>query len=532
MPPCLESWMIKIPLIRRCFTVRPDNPWDSEEIHSSRRCVRRFERRWKRTKLTIDKEIMLRGIQELHNMINKAKTTFLESQIQESSRKKVSLFRLIDSLLLPKPVLRLPAHSSLTELVERFGDFFVSKIVKIREDLDAAVGLWVPEVRVPVVAFVSFAPVSAHDVVSLIMNCPTKSSPLDPLPTFVLKESFATLSSAITEKRKWLSLNRLKLNEDKTDALLVSSKDAVRKKNISSMPLMVGDVPISPSPVVLNLAKDPSLEAINPIRILYGISHFWGTLYDVDYFQPILTNDGFIQKHFTNKVNEYLKLLSIFVSCGHFSTTFDRERALLRILAVFNPEFVGPRSAPITAQLHVKQKNVDREMIREDSKAILQKLTVKENAVLEIMFKGEYGFGSGPTREFFSLLSREIQRFDLFLWRGERVTFDVDGPLQTVDYVQSTTGIFPLPTTHRDQMNSTSGWSFYLVGKLLARCIMDSRQPGISFNTLFYCWMLDEVQWRQWTYKELEQIDVILSKSYGCLLDIVNENRRIEQDLM
>ena len=50
-----------------------------------------------------------------------------------------------------------------------------------------------------------------------------------------------------------MSLNRLKLNEDKTDALLVSSKDAVRKRNISSMPLMVGDAPISPSPVVLNL---------------------------------------------------------------------------------------------------------------------------------------------------------------------------------------------------------------------------------------------------------------------------------------
>lgn len=103
----------------------------------------------------------------------------------------------------------------------------------------------------------------------------------------------------------------------------------------------------------------------------------------------------------------YSKLLSIFVSCGHFSTTFDRERALLRILAVFNPEFVGPRSAHITAQLHVKQNNVDREMIREDSKAILQKLTVKENAVLEIMFKGEVSFFSKNFHEqflFFILL--------------------------------------------------------------------------------------------------------------------------------
>jgi hypothetical protein len=77
--------------------------------------------------------------------------------------------------------------------------------------------------------------------------------------------AFATLSSAITEQRNWLSLNRLKLNEDKTDALLVSSKDAVRKKNISSMSLMVGDVPISPSPVVLNLGvrldSHPTMES-------------------------------------------------------------------------------------------------------------------------------------------------------------------------------------------------------------------------------------------------------------------------------
>ncbi len=74
------------PLIRRCFTVRPDNPWDSEEIHSSRRCVRRSERRWKWTKLTIDKEIMLRGLQELHNMINKARFSNLRYMIRLGRR--------------------------------------------------------------------------------------------------------------------------------------------------------------------------------------------------------------------------------------------------------------------------------------------------------------------------------------------------------------------------------------------------------------------------------------------------------------
>jgi hypothetical protein len=50
-----------------------------------------------------------------------------------------------------------------------------------------------------------------------------------------------------------LAVNRLKLNEDKTDALLVSSKDNVAKKRIASIPLVVGGAIIIPSPVVRNL---------------------------------------------------------------------------------------------------------------------------------------------------------------------------------------------------------------------------------------------------------------------------------------
>ena len=45
----------------------------------------------------------------------------------------------------------------------------------------------------------SFTLVSAHDVASLIMNCPTKSSPLDPLPTFVLKECVSNLAPRIAD---------------------------------------------------------------------------------------------------------------------------------------------------------------------------------------------------------------------------------------------------------------------------------------------------------------------------------------------
>jgi hypothetical protein len=43
---------------------------------------------------------------------------------------------------------------------------------------------------------------------------------------------FDNLAASLAEQGKWLAVNRLKLNDDKTDALLVSSKDNVAKKRM------------------------------------------------------------------------------------------------------------------------------------------------------------------------------------------------------------------------------------------------------------------------------------------------------------
>ncbi|EFX76673.1 hypothetical protein DAPPUDRAFT_106838 [Daphnia pulex] len=65
--------------------------------------------------------------------------------------------------------------------------------------------------------------------------------------------STTSFTASLVEQGKWLAVNHLKLNEDKTDALLVSSKDNVAKKRIASIPLVVGGASIIPSPVVRNL---------------------------------------------------------------------------------------------------------------------------------------------------------------------------------------------------------------------------------------------------------------------------------------
>jgi hypothetical protein len=104
----------------------------------------------------------------------------------------------VDSLFLVKPGLRLPAHDSLAAVVERFSHFVVSKIAAIRATLDAVTSSWKPEAHRPVAAFKTFSAVTVHDISSLVLSCPSRSSPLDPIPTFVLQECLPVLVPSTT----------------------------------------------------------------------------------------------------------------------------------------------------------------------------------------------------------------------------------------------------------------------------------------------------------------------------------------------
>lgn len=40
-------------------------------------------------------------------------------------------------------------------------------------------------------------------------------------------------------------------------------------------------------------------------------------------------------------------------------------------------------------------------------------------ALLEVQYQDEVGIGLGPTLEFYTLVSRELQQADLHMWRGD-----------------------------------------------------------------------------------------------------------------
>ena len=46
-------------------------------------------------------------------------------------------------------------------------------------------------------------------------------------------------------------------------------------------------------------------------------------------------------------------------------------------------------------------------------------------SLLKIQYEGEVGTGLGPTLEFYSLVSKELQRADLQLWKGATVKIGI-----------------------------------------------------------------------------------------------------------
>ncbi|CCE85805.1 Piso0_005440 [Millerozyma farinosa CBS 7064] len=103
--------------------------------------------------------------------------------------------------------------------------------------------------------------------------------------------------------------------------------------------------------------------------------------------------------------------------------------------------------------------------------------------IFEIEYFDEVGSGLGPTLEFYAVVSREFSRKKLKLWRDES-----DSESSSDNYVVSFNGLFPSPL-HKTQLNTENGrkvlFFFQVLGKFVARALLDSRILDLRLNPLF-----------------------------------------------
>ncbi|KAM6414615.1 E3 ubiquitin-protein ligase TRIP12 isoform 1-T2 [Rhynochetos jubatus] len=301
--------------------------------------------------------------------------------------------------------------------------------------------------------------------------------------------------------------------------------------------------------------EDPSLDVILLLRVLHAVSRYWYYLYDNAICKEIIPTSEFINSKLTAKANRQLQdplvimtgniptwLTELGKTCPFFFpfdtrqmlfyvTAFDRDRAMQRLLDT-NPEInqSDSQDSRVAPRLDRKKRTVNRDELLKQAESVMQDLG-SSRAMLEIQYENEVGTGLGPTLEFYALVSQELQRADLGLWRGEEVTLaNPKGSQEGTKYIHNLQGLFALPfgRTAKPAYIAKVKMKFRFLGKLMAKAIMDFRLVDLPLGLPFYKWMLR--QETSLTSHDLFSIDPVVAKSIYHLEDIVRQKKRLEQD--
>lgn len=136
---------------------------------------------------------------------------------------------------------------------------------------------------------------------------------------------------------------------------------------------------------------------------------------------------------------------------------------------------------PFLGRLQRQKVRISRNRILESAVKVME-LYGASPSVLEVEYFEEVGTGLGPTLEFYSTVSKEFSKKKLKLWR-ENESNNSD------EYAFGKWGLFPAPMSDA-QAETEQGKKvlqlFKVLGKFVARSMLDSRIIDISFNPTFF----------------------------------------------
>ena len=125
------------PLTVRTFPIRPDSSWYTEEICQAKQQRRRAEMQWRRSGLTINREIYIQHRNHVNKLIAEAKSNHYREKIEENKGDTKKLFQFVNSISGRGKTCARTMHQGdeLERVANAFSSFFVNKIVRIRNEI-------------------------------------------------------------------------------------------------------------------------------------------------------------------------------------------------------------------------------------------------------------------------------------------------------------------------------------------------------------------------------------------------------------
>ncbi|KAG6008900.1 hypothetical protein E4U21_003712 [Claviceps maximensis] len=166
------------------------------------------------------------------------------------------------------------------------------------------------------------------------------------------------------------------------------------------------------------------------------------------------------------------------------STSFGYARSMARwqnAQAEDNRRDRNNNDRPFLGRLQRQKVRISRQKILESALKVMD-LYGAAQSILEVEYFEEVGTGLGPTLEFYSTVSKEFSKKKLKLWR------EMDSVGQA-EFVSGQSGLFPRPL-NQDELAAANGERilhlFKMLGKFVARSMIDSRIIDIHFNPIFF----------------------------------------------
>ncbi|OHT07368.1 hypothetical protein TRFO_24453 [Tritrichomonas foetus] len=145
--------------------------------------------------------------------------------------------------------------------------------------------------------------------------------------------------------------------------------------------------------------------------------------------------------------------------------TNEPNKLLEQYMKKYHPEFSPKEKHMVSDKIEIF---INRDQIFKQGLTILENFA-KYKVFLEFSFKSDVGFGFGPTRQFFDLMSHEFCKKRHRIWR-------VEGKCKM--YAKHHQGLFPLPTAKDSYMVG--------LGRFCAKAIQMGMLIDIPFNPAFF----------------------------------------------
>ena len=175
---------------------RPKQLWYTTELREQKRIVRNRESKWLKYRENHLWLAYKRERNRYNAMLTYHKSQQICQRVRDAKGNTKKLHRVINKVMGKRDENPLPTHSSEQALSEDFADFFLNKIITIRESFELNEEFLIKPLDTP--HFRRFAKLTSDAIKKIVYSMNTTSCELDPIPTGVLKEILEVCIDDIT----------------------------------------------------------------------------------------------------------------------------------------------------------------------------------------------------------------------------------------------------------------------------------------------------------------------------------------------